>query len=167
LQVLTQLNPLNMSYRELEIYKESKRLAILVHGMTLRLPKFEQYEEGGQVRRSSKSVTSMIVEGYCRRRYKADYVKYLIYSLAECDETLVHLEFLNETDSAKGIEDVSSLIGAYNTLSRRINKYIQWVEESFAPGNRMEEPQADEPEKMIRYSAPETGGWQHNTNSIN
>jgi four helix bundle protein len=51
------------SYRELEIYKESKRLAIEIHKMTLDLPKFELFEEGGQVRRSSKSVTSMIVEG--------------------------------------------------------------------------------------------------------
>jgi four helix bundle protein len=37
--------------------------------MTLTLPKFEIYEEGSQIRRSSKSVTSMIVEGYGRRRY--------------------------------------------------------------------------------------------------
>jgi hypothetical protein len=52
-----------MSYRELRIYQESKRLAIEVHAMSLELPKFEMYEEGSQVRRSSKSVTSMIVEG--------------------------------------------------------------------------------------------------------
>lgn len=33
------------SYRDLEIYRESKRLAIEVHALTLRLPKFELYEE--------------------------------------------------------------------------------------------------------------------------
>lgn len=93
------------SYRDLKIYQESKRLAILVHEMTLKLPKFEMYEEGGQVRRSSKSVTSNIVEGYGRRRYKADYVKYLVYSLAECDETIVHLDFLHETGSASNIQN--------------------------------------------------------------
>jgi four helix bundle protein len=78
------------SYRDLDIYKESKRLAIEVHAVSLKLPKFELYEEGSQIRRSSKSVTSMIVEGYSRRRYKADYIKYLIYSQSECDETIVH-----------------------------------------------------------------------------
>ena len=52
------------SYRDLEVYKESKKLAIEVHKMSLTLPKFELFEEGGQVRRSSKSVTAMIVEGY-------------------------------------------------------------------------------------------------------
>ncbi len=58
------------SYRDLEVYKESKRLAIAVHKMTLTLPKFELFEEGGQIRRSSKSVTAMIVEGYGRKRYQ-------------------------------------------------------------------------------------------------
>lgn len=89
------------SYRDLDIYKESKRLAVEVHRMTLRLPKFELYEEGSQVRRSSKSVTSMIVEGYGRRRYKGDYIKYLVFAITECDETILHLEFLYETSSWK------------------------------------------------------------------
>lgn len=89
------------SYRDLEIYQESKRLAITVHTMTMTLPKFEQFEEGGQVRRSSKSVTSLIVEGYGRRRYKADFIKYLVFSHAECDETIVHINFLFETESLK------------------------------------------------------------------
>ena len=74
------------SYRDLEIYKESKRLAIEIHKVSLQLPKFELFEEGSQIRRSSKSVTSMIVEGYGRRRYKADFIKFLVYAQSECDE---------------------------------------------------------------------------------
>jgi four helix bundle protein len=109
------------SYRELEIYKESKRLAIEVHKMSMNLPKFELFEEGGQIRRSSKSVTSMIVEGYGRRRYKADFIKYLIYSHAECDETIVHLDFLFETDSLKDENVYVSLKTYYETLSRQIH----------------------------------------------
>ena len=81
------------SYRELDIYNDSKKLAIEVHKVTLILPKFELYEEGSQIRRSSKSVTAMIVEGYGRKRYKADFIKFLIYAQAECDETIVHLDF--------------------------------------------------------------------------
>ena len=121
------------SYRDLEIYQESKRLAIEVHAMSLKLPKFELYEEGSQVRRSSKSVTSMIVEGYSRRRYKAEYIKYLIYSQSECDETMVHLDFLLETGSAINREEVNRLKNDYDSLSKRINKFTQWVEEEFVP----------------------------------
>lgn len=106
--------------------------------MTLTLPKFEMYEEGGQVRRSSKSVTSMIVEGYCRRRYKPDYIKHLVYAQAECDETIVHLGFLKETGSATNID---TLLADYETLSKRINKYLRWVEDSFDAGYKAEEPE--------------------------
>ncbi|SRR6266487_2431683 len=87
------------SYRDLDIYNDSKKPAIEVHKMTLMLPKFELYEEGSQIRRSSKSVTAMIGEGYGRKRYKADFIKYLVYSQDESDERIVHLDFLFETRS--------------------------------------------------------------------
>ncbi|MBL7875867.1 MAG: four helix bundle protein, partial [Cyclobacteriaceae bacterium] len=64
-----------MSYKKLEIWQEAKKLSITIHEMTLKLPKFEQFEEAQQIRRSSKSVRSNIVEGYGRRRYKADFIR--------------------------------------------------------------------------------------------
>jgi four helix bundle protein len=62
-----------MSYRKLEIWQLARDLVIDIHAMTLnKLPKFEMFEEGAQIRKSSKSVKSTIVEGYGRRRYKLD-----------------------------------------------------------------------------------------------
>ena len=119
------------SYRDLEIYKESKRLAIEVHKMSLLLPKFEHFEEGGQIRRSSKSVTAMIVEGYGRRRYKADFIKYVVYAQSECDETIVHLDFLFDTQSLKDKDTYERFHSEYEILSKKINKYIQWVDDSW------------------------------------
>ena len=116
------------SYKDLDIYVESKRLAIEIHKLTLTLPKFELFEEGSQVRRSSKAITSLIVEGYGRKRYKADFIKYSVYSHAECDETMVHLEFLQDTESFKNTEKSNQLINDYISLSKKINNFIQWVE---------------------------------------
>ncbi|HEY0740142.1 MAG TPA: four helix bundle protein [Chryseosolibacter sp.] len=118
------------TYRNLKIFKEAKRLAIIVHRMSLTLPKFEMYEEGGQVRRSSKSVASMIVEGYGRQHYKADFIKYLVYAVTECDETIVHLDFLFETNSWQDENAYLSLRNEYDILSKRINTYTQWVEDN-------------------------------------
>lgn len=64
-------------YEKLEIFKMSRELAIKVHRMTMTLPKFEMYEEGSQIRRSAKSVPANIVEGYCLRRHKNEYLQYL------------------------------------------------------------------------------------------
>ena len=57
------------------------------------------YEQGSQIRRASKSIVANFVEGYGRRRYQAEYVKFLTYALASCDETKAHLELLFETSS--------------------------------------------------------------------
>ena len=119
------------SYRDLDIYKESKRLAIEIHKISLSLPKHEMYEEGSQIRRSSKSITSMIVEGYGRGRYKADFIKYLVYSQSECDETIVHLDFLFETGSLNDKAKFDELSEGYDSLSKRINKFTQWVEDNW------------------------------------
>ena len=119
------------SYRDLDVYKESKRLAIVIHKLSLTLPKFELYEESSQIRRSSKAVTTLIVEGYGRRRYKADFIKYLVYAQAECDETIVHLDFLFETASINSLETYKSLREEYDVLSKKMNKFIQWVEDNW------------------------------------
>jgi four helix bundle protein len=121
------------NYRELDIYKESKALAIELHSISLAFPKFELYEERSQLRRSSKAVPAMIVEGYGRRRYKADFIKYLIYSVSECDETILHLDLLYQTKSFKDELSYKRLRDAYELLSKKINKYTQWVEDHYTP----------------------------------
>jgi four helix bundle protein len=88
------------SYEDLEIYKLSRKLAVEIHKMTLdELPKFEMYEQGSQIRRSSKSIGSNIVEGFGRKIYKREFTQFLTYSLASCDETKYHLDILRDTGS--------------------------------------------------------------------
>lgn len=90
------------SYDDLEIYRLAKELAVKVHRITLEeLPKFELYEESSQIRRSSKSIVANIVEGFGRRRYKNEFIQFLTYAIASCDETKAHLEMLHETESLK------------------------------------------------------------------
>lgn len=119
------------SYRDLEVYKLSKGLAVQIHKISLSLPKFELYEAASQIRRSSKAVTNAIVEGYGRRRYKAEFIRYLIFAQSECDETMVHLDFLFETSTITNEKVYVELKDNYNSLSERVNKFIQWVDENF------------------------------------
>lgn len=115
------------SYRDLEIFTLSYKLAIKVHKISLSLPKFELYEEGSQLRRSTKSITSNIVEGYGRRKYKSEFLKFLIYAQSSCDESILHLNFINDTHDGKKNE-VKPMIAMYETLGRKINNFIQYVE---------------------------------------
>ena len=78
-------------YADLDIYKISLDLFFKVHPASLLLPKYEMYELGSQIRRSSDSIVSNIVEGYGRKRYMADFIKFLVYSHSSCLETKNHL----------------------------------------------------------------------------
>jgi four helix bundle protein len=118
-----------MSYKNLEIWKLSRELVIEIHEMTLHLPKFEQFEEAQQIRRSMKSVRSNIVEGYGRRIYKQEFVRFIVFALASADETLDHLEILFETKSLTNKEQFDSLHERLNLLSKKINNFLQAVQE--------------------------------------
>jgi four helix bundle protein len=115
------------SYRDLEIYKLSYDLAIKIHKISLKLPKYEMYEEGSQIRKSSKGITSCIVVGYGRKRYKADFIKFLVYAHASCDETILHLNFINDTHELDKRE-IKIYLDAYNELGSKINNFTKYVE---------------------------------------
>jgi four helix bundle protein len=97
--------------------------------MTLqKLPSFENYEEGRQIRKSIKSVKSTIVEGYGRRRYKLESIRFLIYAIASNDETLDHLETLFETESLKDDALYRDLAERLDNLGRKLNLFIKSVD---------------------------------------
>ena len=116
-------------FEDLEIYQLAFEYAIKLHKASLKLPKFELYEQGSQIRRSSKSVTEQIAEGYGRRRYKADFIKFLIYSSASCDELKSQLKTLNKL--YPDINEFEELIEPYQKLSIKINNFIKYVENNW------------------------------------
>jgi four helix bundle protein len=114
------------TYRDLEIYKLSHALAVRVHHLSLKLPQYEMYEEGSQVRRSSKGIAACIVEGYGRRQYKAEFIRYLAFAHASCDETIEHLNLIRETHSPHD-ESLDAVIEDYDRLGGKINRFVDYV----------------------------------------
>ena len=112
-------------YKDLQIYKLAHRLAVEIHHMTLReLPKFEMYEQGSQIRRSSKSIAANIVEGFSLRKYTKEFSRYLAQSNASLDETKEHLLILHETDSFKDGERFKYFTFSYEELGRMIYSFM-------------------------------------------
>lgn len=117
-----------MSYKNLEIWQEAREATLLIHEMSLKLPRFEQFEEGQQIRRSVKSVRSNIVEGYGRRRYVAEYIRFLIIAQASNDETIDHLEMLFETKSITDQSVYTDIHERLQRLGKKLNNFIKAVE---------------------------------------
>jgi len=120
-----------MSYKKLEKWERARTVSVAIHKMTLKeLPKFEMFEEGSQIRRSSKSVRSNIVEGYGRRRYVMEYIRFLSFSIASNDETTDHLETLFETGSLHNKILYDDLHEQLDVLGKKLNLFIQSIERS-------------------------------------
>ena len=114
-------------YRDLNVYQEAHRLGVAIHTFSLKLPKFELYETGSEIRRASKSISANIVEGYGRRRYQADYVKFLIYALSSCDETNEWLVYIRDLYEEMAPE-AQAILNKIDSLGRQLNVFIQSVE---------------------------------------
>jgi len=117
------------SYTDLEIYKLAYKLAFDVHKLSLQLPKYELYEQGSQIRRSSKRIKDTIAEGFGRRRYKVEFIRYLIFAQASCDEVLSQLNMISDIHFPEKL--LIDLINQYDHLGKMINKFIQYVENNW------------------------------------
>ncbi len=130
-------------YKKLEIYNLAHSLAVKVHKMALSLPKFELYEEGSQIRRSSKSISAQIVEGYALRKYKNEFLHYLWRAYGSSEETSEHLLLLFETESLKDKNLFQELSETYKRLNGMLFNYIQSVERTFETPAFLKEPSAE------------------------
>ena len=120
------------------MYRLAHALALRAHALSLKLPKFETYEEASQLRRSTKSVSSQIVEGHALRQYKAEYLHNLSRAYASAEETIEHLQYLLETGSAGNVRDeCQRLLQEYGVLCRKLFNYIRSVRKGHDPAQMM------------------------------
>jgi four helix bundle protein len=68
------------------------------------------------------------VEGYGRKQYKAEFIKFLVYSLGSNDETTDHLENLYETKSLQDEILFNYLHTKLQLLGKKINLFVRGVE---------------------------------------
>lgn len=81
------------SYKDLQVFQLSYELAMEVFRLTIKFPKEELYSLTDQMRRSSRSVTANIVEGWSKRRYENVFRRHLLDAIGSSDETRVWLSF--------------------------------------------------------------------------
>ena len=78
------------SFEDLEVYRKLCDLHIEVNELTFTFPKFELYELGSQVRRSSNSSPANVAEGWNNKHINI-YLEGINRALGELRETIHHL----------------------------------------------------------------------------
>ena len=89
------------SYDDLEVYRKSCELHLGICELSMEFPKFELYELGSQIQRSSNSIAANIAEGWNNKHLNI-YLEGINRTQAELLETKHHLymafrkEYLSE-----------------------------------------------------------------------
>lgn len=84
---------MNLSFRDLTVYKKAFELAMEIFKISKTFPKEETYSLTDQIRRSSRSVCSGIAEAYRKRMYEAHFISKSSDADMENSETQVWLDF--------------------------------------------------------------------------
>lgn len=108
------MNEAKYSYKQLDVYKESKALVKIVYGVLKKFPREEQYALCDQLRRAVISVPSNLAEGTGRTSPKdqAHFLEMAFGSLMEVD---CQLDIAHELGYMSG-EDLNKV----NTQIRRV-----------------------------------------------
>lgn len=121
------MNETKYSYKNLDVYKESKVLVKMVYGLLKQFPKEEQYALCDQLRRAVISVSSNIAEGSGRTSMKdqAHFLEIAFGSLMEVDcqmDIACDLEYITQEDFSKICIQISRVAAMLSALR---NKCLQ------------------------------------------
>ena len=108
------------SYKDLEVYKLSYKLAMEIFSFTGKFPKEETYSLTSQIRNSSRSIVANIAEGWAKRRYENVFKRHLIDAIGSCEETIVWIDLSKDCKYISDSEH-ERLVQNYKELSKMLN----------------------------------------------
>jgi four helix bundle protein len=116
------------SFEDLDVYRKLVELHLEVHQATLEFPKYEMYELGSQVRRSSNSIPANLAEGW-NNKHSNMYLEGINRALGELRETRHHLQMAFRKGHISE-EIATSLLKRYDECGRMLRGLEQSVEQS-------------------------------------
>ena len=120
---------MSQTFNELRVYKIAFKLAYEIEELSCELPKSEFFRESDQILRSSKSIVANIAEGFAKRIYPKEFIRYLNIALGSSDETQAHL-YLIFSNNLLNEKSYPNLIKDYKNLSVRILNYVKAIEKN-------------------------------------
>jgi four helix bundle protein len=116
---------MSASINDLEIYRESMRLAEVVWDSTVSWPLFAKDTVGKQLVRAADSIAANIAEGYGRYHFKENQ-KFCYYSRGSAQEAQTWIEKAVRRDLITE-ETGRTLYRDLDSLKKRLNAYIRSI----------------------------------------
>ena len=115
-------------FTELDCYKNGRILRKSISELAGKLPKDEKYELVSQIKRSSRSITANIAEGYGRYTY-SDTRHFFIISRGSVTETMEHLTTAFDENYITNDELIVELEKC-EVIFKLINGFIAYLDRS-------------------------------------
>ena len=107
-----------MKVEDLTVYNKLFQLTLEVHELTMTFPKFELYELGSQLRRSSNSSPANVSEGFGNKHTNI-YLEGISRSQGEIRETIHHLKIANAKKYLSN-EKLNIFVNQYEDCSKML-----------------------------------------------
>ena len=123
------------TFEDLEVYKVAREFRKAMYAVNRRLPDFEKYELGSQIRRASASLTNNMAEGHGRFDYP-DQIRFFLHSRGSLEELVDDLNiclderYLSSEEVAKLKEQARGVLILINGYLRYLRSRSSSVRES-------------------------------------
>lgn len=112
-----------MYYKDLEAWKEARKLVKEVYKLTYEFPKSEIYGLTSQITRCAVSIPSNIAEG-CVRFSDKDTKKFIDIALGSIAELDTQLILADDLGFAEYNMELANLVGKVSALLQGLKKYV-------------------------------------------
>lgn len=113
------------TFEDLEVYKTAREFRKAMCAISRRLPDFEKYELGRQIRRASVSLTNNMAEGHGRFHYP-DQIRFFLHSRGSLEELVDDLNVCLDEDYLSR-DEVASLKDQSRGVLNLINGYLRYL----------------------------------------
>jgi len=114
-----------LTFEDLEVYWKAREFRKRMYAVARKLPDFEKYDLGRQIRRAAVSLTNNIAEGHGRYHF-LDQIKFELHARGSLSELADDLNVC-EDESYVPISDVKILKESAQEVQRLINGYIRYL----------------------------------------
>jgi four helix bundle protein len=115
------------TFEDLEVYKVARQFRKAMYAVTRRLPDFEKYDLGSQIRRASLSLTNNMAEGHGRFHYR-DQIRFFLHSRGSLEELVDDLNVCID-ENYPSDDEVMKLKGQARGVLLLINGYLRYLRE--------------------------------------
>lgn len=116
---------MNNKFEELKVWQKAHQLVLEIYNITKKFPQEEKFSLVDQIKRSSSSIPTNIVEGN-ERKTKNEFIQFLYISKGSCAETKYHL-LLSKDLGYISNQEHESLNQQLSEISKMISSLINYL----------------------------------------